>query len=379
MAMRVPRLCYASTAGEEAIMQQVHTALKERGLLERKTLRDVGPPSVDRQPAVLMLLFLHVGWFAVASAAPPRCEVLPLPGGRTSLRVLGEEVTCWNYGGDAPRPFLFPVNGPAGVSLVRMGHPGAPNHDHHRGVWFAHHDVEGHDFWADGTGCRIVQRQWLAYQDGPEAVAAVLLDWITADGTQLLEQRVVFAVSRDEAGNKIEVQTELRPAADREETTLGKTNFGLIAVRVAKSLSSHFGSGQLTDSEGRSGEPAIFGKRARWMDYSGAVFSGTSARRLELEEGISLFDHPANPDHPTHWHVRNDGWMGASLCMEEARTVHGERPLRLRYLLDCHRGPYDHEQAARTFRQFSESPPWMVSASSQPHVRWSVARQPVAE
>jgi len=323
-----------------------------------------------------MLLMLLGGWSAAGSAAPPCCEVLPLPGGRASLRVHGAEVACWNHSGDAPRPFLFPVNGPAGVSLVRMGHPGAPNHDHHRGVWFAHHDVEGHDFWADGTGCRIEQRQWLAYQDGPEAVAAVLLDWITADGTRLLEQQVVLAVSGDESGNRIELQTELRPAAGRPETTLGKTNFGLVAVRVAKSLSAHFGDGQLTDSAGRSGEPAIFGRRARWMDYRGTVVAGAKSQRHEVEEGITLFDHPGNPDHPTHWHVRNDGWMGASLCMEQARVIRAEAPLTLRYLLVCDRGRYDRQRAETVFSQFAGSPAFVVSKSSQPHVRWSVVRQP---
>ena len=30
-----------------------------------------------------------------------------------------------------------------------MGHPGAPDHDHHRSVWFAHFKVLGIDFWGD--------------------------------------------------------------------------------------------------------------------------------------------------------------------------------------------------------------------------------------
>jgi len=360
-------------------MQRGHVILKKNGWPERRSLQHVVRPLSGCKLVFIVPVVLLCCWSAPVSAAPPRCEVLPLAGGRTSLRVLGEEVACWNYGGDAPRPFFFPVNGPAGVSLVRMGHPGAPDHDHHRGVWFAHHDVEGHDFWADGTDCRIVQRQWLAYQDGPEAIAAVLLDWITADGTRLLEQQVVFAVAGDATGNRIELQTELRPAAGRAETTLGKTNFGLVAVRVAKSISAHFGSGRLADSEGRSGEPAIFGKRARWMDYSGVVTAGSKSERREVAEGITLFDHPSNPDHPAHWHVRNDGWMGASLCMNQARVVRAEPPLRLRYLLDCHRGPYDRERAETAFTQFADLPAFVVVASKRAHARWSVARQPAAE
>ena len=37
---------------------------------------------------------------------------------------------------------------PSGATLTRIGHPGAENHDHHRSVWFAHHKVNGLDFWS---------------------------------------------------------------------------------------------------------------------------------------------------------------------------------------------------------------------------------------
>ena len=379
MVMRVRRCCSVRMTGEGKAADWRGGVMKRGERAGMRSRQVVYRWPGQRQRTVSMLLVILGGWTAVVSAAPPRCEVLPLAGSRTSLRVLGQEVACWNHGSDAPRPFLFPVNGPTGVSLVRMGHPGAPDHDHHRGVWFAHHNVEGHGFWADGTGCRIVQRQWLAYQDGPEAIAAVLLDWIAADGMLLLEQQVVLVVSGDDSGNRIELQTELRPAAGRDETVLGQTNFGILAVRVAKSISAHFGSGRLTDSEGRVGEPAIFGKRARWMDYSGTVVAGSRSQRHDVEEGITLFDHPRNPDHPTHWHVRNDGWMGASLCMKKDRSVRADAPLTLRYLLDCHRGPYDRERAAAAFSRFAESPSFLVSKSKRSQVRWSVAREPAAK
>ncbi|MEZ5432290.1 MAG: DUF6807 family protein [Verrucomicrobiales bacterium] len=47
----------------------------------------------------------------------------------------------------------FPLTGPSGEPLTRMGHPGAENHDHHRSVWFAHNKLNGLDFWSEqGTG-----------------------------------------------------------------------------------------------------------------------------------------------------------------------------------------------------------------------------------
>ncbi len=78
----------------------------------------------------------------------PRCQIVPLAAHQVSIQIDGEEKLRWNAGRDYPRPFFFPFNGPSGHSLTRMGHPGAPNHDHHQSVWFAHNKVLGIDFWA---------------------------------------------------------------------------------------------------------------------------------------------------------------------------------------------------------------------------------------
>lgn len=310
----------------------------------------------------------------VSADEPPRCEVLPLPHDQVSLRIDGVEKTRWHFGDDAPRPFLYPFNGPSGVSLVRMGHPGAPNHDHHRGVWFAHHAVEGQSFWADGGETRIRQREWLAYEDGDEARASFLLDWIGKDGEKLLEQTVILSLRPAVDGHVLEVQAELRPGGNRESTTLQKTNFGLLAVRVAKSISAHFGDGQLTDSEGRVGEPAIFGNAAKWMDYSGPVAVGEGDDREWVSEGITFFDHPSNPSHPTKWHVRSDGWMGASLCMDEDRVVTAEQPLSLHYLLHAHSGLYDAQRAEEVFQEFAAIKAMTVSKSTKLHLSFEVVR-----
>ncbi|MBT4693783.1 MAG: hypothetical protein HOB73_10605, partial [Planctomycetaceae bacterium] len=96
----------------------------------------------------------------------PACQIIPLPNYTTSFQIHGVEKLRWNFGNDYSRPFFYPVNGPSGNSLVRLGHPGAPNHDHHRGIWFAHNNIEGMDFWAEGKDNQILQTQWLAYDDG---------------------------------------------------------------------------------------------------------------------------------------------------------------------------------------------------------------------
>ncbi|OYW10967.1 MAG: hypothetical protein B7Z55_20020 [Planctomycetales bacterium 12-60-4] len=112
----------------------------------------------------------------------PRCQALPIADHQVQFLIDGAERLRWHFGPDYPRPFFYPLLGPSGVSLTRMGHPGAPNHDHHQSVWFAHNKVLGIDFWSNSGTARIRQQEWLAYVDGDdEAIMAVRLGWY--DGT----------------------------------------------------------------------------------------------------------------------------------------------------------------------------------------------------
>ena len=326
----------------------------------------------------LVLLFVLAGVLpAEEPFALKRCELLPLPEDQVSFQIDGVEKARWHFGTGYPRPFFYPFNGPSGTSLTRMGHPGAHNHDHHRSVWFAHHDVDGIDFWSDDTAGRVRQKFWSSYRDGDdEAVMASVSGWYDGEGNELMEQEIVAALmplADDE--HALELQITMRPAGTLEAVELGKTNFGFLAVRVAKTVSVHFGGGKLIDSEGRRGEKAIFGNQARWVDYSGPVAVGQGPDRKTVVEGITYFDHPENPRYPTHWHVRADGWMGASFCMHEGRTITAEAPLALRYLLHAHRGAYDHAKAESIHEGFSKRPGFQVVKATKKNRQYEVERK----
>jgi len=332
--------------------------------------------------AVQLLVTLAIGWFinSAAFGELPRCEVIPLPGHQVSFRIDGIEKTRWHYGAQYPRPFFYPFNGPSGTSLTRMGHPGAENHDHHRSVWFANAKVEGSDFWSDNTKAKIRQRMWFAYSDGnDEAVMASMLVWNNGE-RDLLEQELVAAL-RPMPNNEsaLEIQITIRPAPKLEQVKLNQTNFGFLAVRMAKSISEFFGDGKLTNSAGMVGEPKVFGKPARWMDYSGSVPVGRGPNRKTTIEGITYFDHPDNRRYPSSWHVREDGWMGCSFFMHEGLSVTITKPLRLRYLLHAHSGPYNANQALHIHNQFSKRPGFIVKPSKKKHRQFEVLRgnQPV--
>jgi hypothetical protein len=299
----------------------------------------------------------------------PRCQVVPLAGKQFAFAIDGRERLRWHAAEDAPRPYFFPLIGPSGLPLTRMGHPGAPNHDHHRSIWFAHHKVLGIDFWSDNSAAVIHQEQWLAMEDGDsDARMAAQLKWFDGHDPQpLVDQQVVFSVAPDEDdGVLLEIQTSLRSVAESLE--LGQTNFGLLAVRVAKSISAVFGDGILTAADGQQTEAMLFGKESSWIDYSGGVDQG-------VVEGVSYFDHPSNTAYPSKWHVRDDGWMGASICRDAPVMLSRETPTTWRYLLHAHAGGADMLRAERIADRFHVSPKFVISNNPKPHHQASITRE----
>jgi hypothetical protein len=308
--------------------------------------------------------------------AAPRCQIVPLPNKQVAFGIDGVERLRWCAGEGAPRPFFFPLIGPAGLPLTRMGHPGAPDHDHHRSIWFAHHKVLGIDFWSDNTESQIRQEAWIAYDDGDDdARMACRLRWYDGhDPTALIEQTLIVSVAPDQnapdpqQGVLLEIQTSLSSIAESLE--LGQTNFGLLAVRVAKSISGVFGDGVLTGANRETTERNLFGKPSAWIDYSGSIDT-------DVPEGITYFDHPSNPTFPSKWHVREDGWMGASICRDAPLMLRHDEPTTLRYLLHAHAGPVDAEQADRIAKKFHRSPTFAITKGTRPHHRFTIIREPM--
>lgn len=279
------------------------------------TLFLVLPPQIEAQPKPV-----------------PRVQAVPLPYEQISFQRDGVEITRYHFAPSLRRPFLFPLIGPAGRSLTRMGHPHDPvGHSHHNSVWISHNDVLGVGFWGDTGKGRIMHQRIEKLADGErEASVSVLNAWIdeASKKTLLMERRkmTVQLLENKEWLMLLDLQLEAK-----EEVTLGKTPFGLLGVRMAKSIGVNDGGGTILNSSGKINEKEVFWKPAKWVDYSGAITAKAS-------EGIALMDHPGNPNHPSVFHVRNDGWMGAALTFDGPRTIGPGKPLRLRYGLYVHGG-----------------------------------------
>lgn len=279
----------------------------------------------------------------------PRMQVIPLPYDQASFQRDGVEVARYHFGSQLHRPFVFPLVGPSGRSLTRMGHPHDPiTHSHHNSLWISHHDVDGVSFWDDQGNERIVHQRIRTYEDGDRQAFLVAENaWVDERGNVLLDEiRRIAVQTRDRLETLSIVDIEFR--TPQERVVFGKTPFGVVGVRVAKTIGVHDGGGMIRNSEGGTNEKDIFWKRARWVDYSGPITNDAC-------EGLTLFDHPSNPNHPTVFHVRNDGWMGASLTHDAPLTLERGDSVRLRYGILAHEGVPEREALDAAWQAFAES------------------------
>jgi hypothetical protein len=284
----------------------------------------------------------------------PDVQVVPLPNNEASFQHQGRELTRYYYGLLLARPFWYPVAGPVGRSLSRMGHPRDPQgHSHHNSVWISHNDVQGISFWADRGSLplgRIVHQSIEEFEDGPTSAWMLTRNAWQGLGSKavLLERRRAEVRPLDAGQWLMLIDLQLETPADKP-VVLGMTPFGMIGVRMAKTVGVLDGGGRILNSSGEVNEKRVFRRPARWVDYSGLVTN-------QVQGGIALLDHPGNPDHPTPFHVRDDGWMGASLTLTRPLTIAPGKPLHLRYGLWVHSGVPKVDEVEQRWQAFAKDP-----------------------
>ena len=285
----------------------------------------------------------------------PRLQALPEPYHQVSFQRDGVEIARYHFSPDLNRPFVYPLIGPYGRSLTRMGHPGDPDtHAHHYSVWLGFGGVNGVDFWSDHgrqARGRIVHKRVERLEDGNDIAAAVTFaDWTTSSGKVLLqEKREVFVKLLPGKEWMLVMNVALDPGD--QEVVFDKGVLGPMSVRMAKTIGVHHGGGTIRNSAGGVNEDGVFRKRARWMDYSGQIDNG-------VIEGLTLMDHPSNPRHPAHFHVRDDGWMGALLTHEASLVLAPRTPIQLRYGVYVHAGAPARELLDSRWQDFATAPLW---------------------
>ena len=292
----------------------------------------------------------------------PRVQVLPLPDFQASFQVEGKELTRFRFDPASKRPFWYPMQTSLEPSLIRMGHPHDPiGHRHHYGVWITHSAVSGVNFWddeldngKDKVRGSIQHQKVLGYWDGDESASMMTLNhWVAERDKKILlieKRHMEVRPAPDATSWWMLVDSEFT-ASKGQTATFEPSGFGLMSARMAKTIGVHDGGGRILNSEGQLNEEEVFRKPAKWCDYSGRLTNGDKG-----SAGITLMNHAQNPNHPTAFHVRNDGWMCSCLSLETPITVNDTTPLHVRWGLWVHEGVPSREKCEAMWQTFSAMP-----------------------
>lgn len=279
-----------------------------------------------------------------------------------SLQVMLDEdlFTRYDYS-TFKKPIFFPVMGPKQIPMTR-NYPmkkiegESTDHPHHKSMWIGH-EFNGIDFWTEKGG-RVKTTK---VQINNDSTFAAWHSWISKANDQVIvRDEVLVKFEATDQFRSIEYQVKFR--AEDHDVKFDDTKEGFFAVRVHPLLRlTSKGGGRngspdakMTNSTGESGKQ-IWGKPARWVDYSG-VIDGQSC-------GVAILDHPGNLRHPTTWHARDYGLLAANpfgLHYFAKQPKHaGQHTLKrgdeivFRYKVLLHLGSCHPDQLNRAFKKFA--------------------------
>jgi hypothetical protein len=239
-----------------------------------------------------------------------------------------------------PKPFLYPILAPDGTVLSR-GWPINPrpgdkeDHTWHRGIWWGHGDINGHDFWREQKG-----------------TASIRVDKVTSSNE--LHQTLVTANGEELA--KLITRYKFRTEADAYRIDASLTLRSDQALRFGDTDDGGF---TLLNSEGQTGAKQIWGKPASWTDYSTTIDN--------KQYGVAILSHPTNLRHPSGWHARNYGlnsanpFAASSFADEKngqrgAYTLPAKQALTLSYRVFIHNGDATKAKIAERYSQYAKEP-----------------------
>jgi hypothetical protein len=282
---------------------------------------------------------------------------------RILVEIDGKPFTTFFLAPDGNKPYLYPLSTATGIAVTRHfpmeKFPGeTEDHPHQRGLFFAHGDVNGYNFWATEPDSGIPKMGRMALVKAPDArggaksgtIRAVFEGQDPAGKPIMTETRVITFYS-DPALRTIDYEIEIQPAG---QLTFGDTKEGTFGIRLADSMTEDKG-GRMVNAEGRETEKNVWGKRSPWVDYSGQADGQTV--------GVAIFDNPANPRYPTYWHARAYGLFAANIfgvrdftsdkSQDGSLTVERGHSIRFRYRVVIHAGDTRAARIAELFARYA--------------------------
>ena len=268
--------------------------------------------------------------------------------GQLVIRVAGDEYARYQFGAPRWKPYLHPLCAANGMSLLADTPTDSWNH---HGLWIAHGRVDDVDCWLERhKSGRIVHKKFEHIRkDERSGSFTEHCEWVGHTGEVVLADTRTFTFyDTPPEARWFDLDLVLRAPGQKDVSLYPTNEAGLPCIRVAEAMSVRAG-GVITNAEGKKNERETYGQRSDWVDCSGKLG--------RLTCGIAIFDHPGNPDFPTHWFTRDYGPIAPNfgMVMEDATVIAPRKPLRLRYRIYTHSGDVTDGNVAGNYDEFRNS------------------------
>jgi hypothetical protein len=281
---------------------------------------------------------------------------------RIDVHLGGRPLTSFHYAATWDKPFLHPLRTSSGLVISR-GYPVDPqpgeerDHEWHRGIWYGHGDVNGHDFWRelgrDKTGMIVPVSEPTFRTEEGQGTLSTELGLQSEVGQRIGTLRQDYRFSTSDGAIVLDATIAIR-ADQGQSLRFGDTDDGGLAVRLADAFRQDHGA-VLQNSEGQEDTENIWGQAARWVDYSTTV----DGKRV----GATMFDHPSNLRHPTRWHARGYSLYSANPFAtgsftgdkgnDGSHTVPEGETITFQYRMILYEGHKAAEQIERLYGQYA--------------------------
>jgi putative heme-binding domain-containing protein len=266
----------------------------------------------------------------VESTASRLMVLAQLPG-RTNWMDLVTYVTETNS-----RPYLHPVRDPSGRVVLTEDRPA--DHPWQHGIFTGFHRVNGFNYWKEDEGTQRFVRL-LDLEESPNRITwRALVELVAPDGNVVLEEEDTITIHAPESPDTYALEFELLLRAGDQDVTFGRFFVGGLSVRMpwdkANPRQTHLNSNGL---RGRECEE----QRAAWCNverpFGNDIF------------GIAVFDHPANPNHPSGWRADEQGLINPNVSALGDWKLPAKQKQSFRYRLVVYRGSATHGRLAKMF------------------------------
>lgn len=319
------------------------------------------------------------------AAAPLMAASVELKRGEDQIEVTigGKPFTTYYFHKDVAKAYLMPLQTPSGVVVSRpfplfndvsMADRKLPGFEpHQRPLYFGHGDIDAVDLWSEAVFSSALARpdakqpatprplrahghmtlvKLEEVQGGPDSGTIRARFNIEDPNNRVLAEETQTYIFRGDERTRI-IDCEYVFYALGNPIVFGDTKEGTFAVRLNAELSTPHD--HMLNSRGAVGEPAIWGKPADWVNYSGTV-SGKTV-------GVVAFDHPSSFRHPTTWHARGYGLLAANPFaareftsddkQDGSWTVPERKSITFRYRVVIYDGELTPAQLADMYKQYS--------------------------